>query len=139
MATFHERLKRLREQQGLLQKELAAKVGVSRSTVASWENGHRVPELGTTEKLAHLFGVSLDYLLGRTDDPRPPSRADTQDDLDEMPDIVALLRTEQLETTMERILVQGTAENSCSVLLCSSPALLNAFRHQRRGHSSFPL
>lgn len=71
MATFAERLKFLRKQKGLVQKELAALLGVKRGTVASWEAG-TTPELGYVTKMAEIFGVSIDYLLGRSDDPSPP-------------------------------------------------------------------
>jgi len=67
MATFGERLKFLREKEGLLQKELAAKIDVAISTLASWESGYRIPELGKAEALADYFRCSVDYLLGRTD------------------------------------------------------------------------
>jgi repressor LexA len=44
---------------------LAGELGVSRNTLASWEAGHRNPEVSAVRKLADYFGVSLDYLLGR--------------------------------------------------------------------------
>ncbi|MBE3586642.1 MAG: helix-turn-helix transcriptional regulator [Thermoanaerobacter sp.] len=68
---FPQRLKNLRKARNIYQKELAAAIGVKPGTVAAWEAGHRVPELGLATKLADFFNVSVDYLLGRTDDPRP--------------------------------------------------------------------
>lgn len=65
MATFAGRLKELRLNLGLLQKELSEKLNLNRSTLGSWESGNRVPELGTVQKLADYFDVSVDYLLGR--------------------------------------------------------------------------
>ncbi|RDV81696.1 XRE family transcriptional regulator [Ammonifex thiophilus] len=68
-----ERLKNLRKQKGLLQKEVAASIGVPRSTYASWESpaNKSLPETEHLVKLADFFGVSIDYLLGKTDDPSP--------------------------------------------------------------------
>ncbi|MTI80064.1 MAG: helix-turn-helix transcriptional regulator [Firmicutes bacterium] len=66
MNIFAERLKELREEHELYQKELADKIGVKRGTVAAWEAG-RLPERSALEKLANFFGTSVDYLLGRTD------------------------------------------------------------------------
>lgn len=66
MNIFAKRLKKLREEYGLYQKELADKIGVKRGTVAAWEAG-RLPERSALEKLANFFGTSVDYLLGRTD------------------------------------------------------------------------
>lgn len=73
MADFPSRLKALREENSLLQKELAAILKLNRATLASWESGNRTPELGTAEKLADFFKVSIDYLLGRTNERQPDS------------------------------------------------------------------
>lgn len=67
MATFAQRLKMLREKNNLLQKELAEKFGVKRSTIASWEIDSRSPDLNTLKQIADFFNVSVDYLLGRSD------------------------------------------------------------------------
>jgi transcriptional regulator with XRE-family HTH domain len=68
MAEFKDRLREERTSQGWSQEELAKRTGVSRTTVTNWESGHRSPELGHVEELSRLFDVSVDYLLGRTDD-----------------------------------------------------------------------
>ncbi len=65
MSTFGERLRQLRQTRRLFQKELAEALGTSRNTVASWEAGHRTPEMAAAQRLADYFGVSLDYLVGR--------------------------------------------------------------------------
>lgn len=69
-----ERLKYLREKQTpkIYQKELADAIGVSRQAITMWETGQRIPETLTLEKIADFFGVTTDYLLGRTDNPTPP-------------------------------------------------------------------
>ena len=64
------RLKGLREESNLLQKELADKVNVSAGAIGMYENNKRNPDYETLNKLADCFEVSVDYLLGRTDDPR---------------------------------------------------------------------
>ena len=43
-------------------------LNVSRSTIAEYENGKRKPEYETLQKLANYFNVSLDYLLGSSDE-----------------------------------------------------------------------
>lgn len=72
---FAKRLKEARKRKNLLQKELASLLGVSRTTVTSWENGTRVPEFETLQRIADVLEVSVDYLLGRSDNPSPtPSK-----------------------------------------------------------------
>jgi transcriptional regulator with XRE-family HTH domain len=73
MATFAKRLKQLRTHYGITQEDLAAAIGVSRATVAGYEapSKKREPDFEVVCRLADFFGVSADYLLGRTDDPMP--------------------------------------------------------------------
>lgn len=63
-----ERLKRLRQSMHLSQEQLARLLGVDRSTISSYESSVRQPPLDTLSRIADVFGVSTDYLLGRTND-----------------------------------------------------------------------
>lgn len=63
---FSTRLTSLRKERKLLQADVANKVGIARATYGAYEQGSRQPDFDTLEKLADFFGVSLDYLLGRT-------------------------------------------------------------------------
>ncbi|OES45843.1 helix-turn-helix domain-containing protein [Domibacillus iocasae] len=60
-------LKLLREKLGYAQKDIAAKIGVKPNTLSGYESGSRTPDPDTMVKLAEIYEVSLDYLLGRTD------------------------------------------------------------------------
>ena len=60
---FGETLKKLRTQKGLSQQELADMVFVTRSTVARWETGSRMPDAKTITVLADCLGVNVDALL----------------------------------------------------------------------------
>ena len=62
-----KRLKKLRNEKGISQEELANILKLSRSTYAQYEIDRRIPEYGTLEKLADYYNVSLDYLVGRSD------------------------------------------------------------------------
>lgn len=55
----------LRKKKGLTQIELAKMVNVQQTTVSKWEVGRAVPDYPVLLKLAELYGVSVDYLLGR--------------------------------------------------------------------------
>lgn len=62
--SFRDNLKRLREEQGYTQAEIADWLGVSRRTVEGWESGRRERiDLGLGLKLADLFGVKPEELL----------------------------------------------------------------------------
>lgn len=64
---FGERLYRLRIEQGVYQKQLAAYLHVSVGTISNYENGVHSPDLKALCKIADFFHVSVDYLLGRTE------------------------------------------------------------------------
>lgn len=63
---FKNRLKGLREERRLLQSDMAQLLQITKSAYGYYEQGRREPDLGTINVLASYFGVSVDYLLGRT-------------------------------------------------------------------------
>jgi transcriptional regulator with XRE-family HTH domain len=67
-----KRLRALREKKGLKQIDIANVLGVSRTTYTQYETEKSEPDLATVAKLAEYFNCSTDYLLGKSDDPRPP-------------------------------------------------------------------
>ncbi|KYC82627.1 helix-turn-helix domain-containing protein [Bacillus sp. FSL W8-0445] len=60
---FPTKLKKLREERKLKQQDVADKLGIARTTYASYEQGKREPDHATLVKIADFFGVSLDFLL----------------------------------------------------------------------------
>lgn len=67
--SYFERLKQLRSQKKLTKRDMARYFQVAESTYGKWELGQRKPDLKTLTSLADFFNVSVDYLLGITDDP----------------------------------------------------------------------
>lgn len=65
---FSNLLKVLRTEKELSQTQLAAVLGITQDSISLWEKGKRVPDTQYVVKLADFFGVSTDYLLGRSDD-----------------------------------------------------------------------
>ncbi len=63
---FGEILTSLREERGIYQKELASILKVSVGTISNYENGIHFPDQEALIQLADYFGVTTDYLLGRT-------------------------------------------------------------------------
>lgn len=64
---FGEKLKAQRIAYGLSQKQLAKELNVKRVNITNYELGKRMPSYDTLIKLANFFNVSIDYLLGLTD------------------------------------------------------------------------
>jgi len=67
VADFSTRLRELRGNHGLRQKDLADKLGLAQTTIANYEQSSRFPDEQTLYRIADLFGVSLDYLMGRSE------------------------------------------------------------------------
>lgn len=62
---FTSRLKELRIKEEFPQEVIACMIGVARSTYACYESGKNEPDIATLIKIANIYGVSLDYLVGR--------------------------------------------------------------------------
>lgn len=69
MATLAERIKMLRKAAGLTQQSLGAQFGVAKNTISQYETGRNAPNDDIKIAMANFFGVSMDYLMGKTDQP----------------------------------------------------------------------
>lgn len=64
------RLKQLRKQRGLSQLRLAMELGTNQNSISRYESGEREADYRMLIRIADYFGVSIDYLLERTDEPK---------------------------------------------------------------------
>lgn len=62
-------LKKLRKERKLTQIALQMETGIEQALLSKFENGTRVPPTETLIILANYYNVSIDYILGRTDNP----------------------------------------------------------------------
>ena len=65
---FAERLKTLRKQVKLTQAQIAEKLDISQQAYASWERGAKKPTQENLVKIAQVLNVSVDYLVGNSDE-----------------------------------------------------------------------
>lgn len=63
------RLKELRERRHMSQVFLGMELGMNQNTISRYETGEREPGIAELIKIADYFNVSIDYLVGRTDNP----------------------------------------------------------------------
>lgn len=61
-----DKIRELRKERGMTQKEVAERLGIGGSTMTMYETGRREPNMETLIKIADFFDVSTDYLLGKT-------------------------------------------------------------------------
>ncbi len=66
-----DKLKKLRKENGIYQKDLAEALSVSKSTIAMWETGNRLPDIETVKRIADYFGVTVEYLIGSPESCQP--------------------------------------------------------------------
>lgn len=66
ISTLSTRLKELRQSKNLRQEQVATLIGVNKSAISSYENNTRQPSYDILVRLATLYRVSTDYLLGQT-------------------------------------------------------------------------
>lgn len=58
------RIKEIREARNIMQKKMAADIGLAANTLSQYENGKREPDIETTKRIAEYLGVSVDTLVG---------------------------------------------------------------------------
>ena len=63
---FQKNIKNLRKNYNISQEELALRLGISRSSVANYENGQNFPNMDILLKMSKIFNCTIDYLLGRS-------------------------------------------------------------------------
>jgi len=81
---YGHRIAELRDQRGLTQEELSISLGISRAALSHYEKNRREPDFETLTKMADLFGVSLDYLIGRTNNPETTLDQDVRAFVDQL-------------------------------------------------------
>lgn len=65
MSKLADHLKYLRKQRDWTQEEVAQYLNMSRSQISKWENGEMLPDIESLAKLSDLYGVSIDFLMGK--------------------------------------------------------------------------
>lgn len=78
------RIAALRDKRGWTQEQMAALLEISRASLSHYEKGRREPDSETLTKIADVFGVSIDYLVGRTHDPYAAMEQDVRQLVDEL-------------------------------------------------------
>ncbi len=91
---YKNRIAALRKSRSLTQDDLSTTLGISRAALSHYEKGRREPDYDTLITIADFFKVSLDYIMGRTDDPLASLDPDTR------------AFTDQLELSNDQLLEQ---------------------------------
>ena len=113
-----DRIKLLRKQQGLTQTELGKKIGISQTAVISYEKNVNVPPVDRLSKMADIFDVSVDYMLGKTDDRTTAKKCDVHTKVidleDELSSLILhlnegdiLFRGKEIDDTTRTILMKS--------------------------------
>ena len=74
--SFSERLRELRTSKGLTMEQLAKEIESTKGTISNYENKNKKPSLDMLIKIAEYFDVSIDYLVGRTNDSKLHQKED---------------------------------------------------------------
>ncbi|MBC1459321.1 helix-turn-helix domain-containing protein [Listeria newyorkensis] len=88
---FGEILVKLRKQKKLTQEELASILGVARTTYSSYEQNRRMPDSEIQNKISDYYGVSLDYLHGRSEKLKTSDNFSEQEETDIQKEVERLM------------------------------------------------
>ena len=64
---MYERFEQLLQKRGVIPYKVSKETGVTQTSLSNWKSGRNTPSAKTLQKLADYFGVTTDYLLGRSD------------------------------------------------------------------------
>ena len=92
--TLGQKLKKLRTEKGLTQKDLADQIHVTFQTISKWESDTNEPDITTLRELAKYFGCSVDYLINESDE------EPKEEDSDELEIITAAPKEEVVTKTI---------------------------------------
>jgi transcriptional regulator with XRE-family HTH domain len=81
---YKNRIAALRKNRNLTQDDMATTLGISRAALSHYEKGRREPDYNTLITIADFFKVSLDYIMGRTDDPLASLDPDNREFTDQL-------------------------------------------------------
>lgn len=92
MVNISEKLKLLRTESNLTQKQVAERIGVAVSAVSAYESGTRYPSYRSLIRLASIYHVSCDYLIGVTNKRSIDLSGLNEDDIELVTHMVDVLR-----------------------------------------------
>jgi transcriptional regulator with XRE-family HTH domain len=94
------KISELLSEQGKTQKELTDYLGITKNAFTDWKSGRIKSYNKHLDKIAEFFGVSVDYLLGKTPS---PEREDIPEDEKRLRDLLSQMSEEQLQTALKII------------------------------------
>lgn len=94
MKKLKERIKELRLEKNIMQKEMSETIGIAPRTLRGYEGGTREPNIDKLIEIANYFDVSLDYLVGRSDNPKGLTNDISSIDKDEGVNLKAISDTD---------------------------------------------
>ena len=119
---FSENLRRLRKAKDIKQEVLAEAMNVSRQTVSKWENGTAMPDFKKLNALAEYFGVTMDELLGFSDD-----KDNNENINDYTKEYINELITLENSQSSEKIKELYKKLKTCAIIFCVALAVIIFF------------
>lgn len=118
MDNFSNKLKKLRKEKDVKQKDVANVLNISASAYGFYEQGKRTPTSDMFSKLADYFDVSVDYLLGKTDNPKTiknkeePKEKDIEKIIDELMSQQGLMLCGEPMSEQDMILLRNSIRST---------------------------
>lgn len=119
---FSENLRRLRKAKDIKQEALAEAMNVSRQTVSKWENGTAMPDFKKLNALAEYFGVTMDELLGFSNDKNNNDNINdyTKEYVNELITLENMQSSEKIKELYKKL-------KTCAVIFCVALAVIIFF------------
>lgn len=120
---FAKRLRFLRKQKGMTQKDIAKIVGTTDNAIGNYERGSRMPDAEMLIKIANIFKVNIDFLLGNTDNPYALKYAIDKEKNPITSELLKRLSTENRAIVIENLKDAAFASNAAPAEMVMLPIL----------------
>lgn len=113
MVELKDRLKELRKESDLKQSEVAEALDIGRTTYSNYEQGLRSPRKDKLIKIANYFGVSVDYLLGLTDEKQTANKI--AEEIADNPELMEFYKSFKENNELKRLFNHSKGLSSKSI------------------------
>ncbi|MWC26662.1 helix-turn-helix domain-containing protein [Paenibacillus sp. MMS18-CY102] len=133
---YGQRIKQLRKDYKMTAKVLGQKLNLAESTISGYENETRKPDIDTFERIADIFMVSVDYLMGRTDNQEKDLSKQLLDAADNAKKMQVISeQVADFETGVGRAFFGGSdkySEEELEIARAAAKAAIEAFRKVKK-------
>ena len=131
---FSERLKEFRNHKKMTQKDFADKIGITAAALSAYENSGKNPSVAVVKRISEVFGVSIDWLCGLSEQINIDTNPTTYSDL-----LKLLIKVSDTEMEFDKweISVAGDVDSEFGIFRTDNPIIVSFFKEWQKMYELF--